>query len=242
MMLRILSADWIKMKRTWVVWLTLLGPIFMIFAQSVNYGVRADFLLKYGWEGENSLFFWIFALLSLTLMLGSCILAAMMAGHEHDANAWKQIFALPVSRWQLFISKAIWLCTFVGISVILTILSMGIFGVVVGLAQPIPWVNLTKLIVYPYLATIPVLAIQLGLSLNMKNQAVPIIIGVVGSILGPLFASDSYPYLHWIPLGYPSLASITHNPEAGLVALYGGLVGIALILIGAIHFSWKEIR
>ncbi|TCS95837.1 ABC transporter permease [Hazenella coriacea] len=242
MIFRILSADWIKMKRTWLVWLTLLGPVFMLFAQSVNYGVRADYLLKFGWEGKNSLFFWIFALLGLTLMLGSCILAAMMAGHEHDANAWKQIFALPVSRWQLFISKAIWLCIFIGISALLTVVSMGIFGVVVGLPQPIPWVNLTKLIMYPYLATIPILAIQLALSLNMKNQAIPITVGVIGSILGPIFAMDSNPYLHWVPLAYPSLADIGQNPEAGMMALYGGLVGVALILIGAIQFSRKEVR
>ncbi|MBA4493846.1 ABC transporter permease [Paenactinomyces guangxiensis] len=241
MMLRILTADWIKIRRTWVIWLTLLGPVCTVLVQVLNYGVRMDYLLPQGWNG---LMFWVQALLFFTLMLGSAILAAMSSAHEHDARAWKQTFALPVSRFQFFAGKFIWLVICLAVAVTLTIAGVGLFGMIIGLPDPVPWKQLTQLILYPYLALFPFLALQLWLSMIIKNQALPVAIGIAGTVFAPFSSSQAHQHLHWLIWSYPynasPLSEVYQEPEQWV--WMGAAVGLLFLIAGAIHFSRKEVQ
>lgn len=246
MMMRMLQADWIKIGKTWTIWLVFLGPLGLLLCQGVNYGIRSDYLLPFGWEGKDGFFYWVNALLPSTLLLGSALLASIVSGHEHDAHAWKQLFALPISRVQVMFSKGIWLAICLAVSSALSILLLGLLGIAVGLPTPVPWKELTRLIIYPYLAVYPVLALQLWLSFVMKGQAWPIIVGVAGTMFSGVLAASQTGY--WLIWAYPVNAGLERKLDftplfsAGEWALLGIGLGLMITWIGAIHFSRKEVQ
>lgn len=242
MIYRLLFADWIKIRRTWLVWLVLLGPFCMILAQSVNYGIRYDDLKPFGWLAKDGLLYWVHALLPLTVALGAAIMASLIAGIEHDAKSWKQLFVFPVSRIQIFASKAIWLAFCMFVCVILTIVSIAVFGYFL-LGGPIPWLKTIQTIVYPYLAVYPILLLQLWLSMIIKNQTLPITIGIIGSILGQFFATSENHLFHYFIWAYPGLANIFNTKSDPLTWVWMGVsIGLGLLIIGSIHFSKKEVH
>ncbi|WP_124728262.1 ABC transporter permease [Staphylospora marina] len=238
---RVLAAEWMKLRRTWVMWLTLLGPVAMVFCQVVNYGLRAEYLLPRGWNGEQGLFFWVFALLPLTLMVGSMLTSAVAAGHEHDSDGWKQLLALPLPRFVWVVGKAVWLMMLLLFAGGLTVLCIGGFGLVAGLPAPVPWADLTRLVFWPLIATLPFLALQLWLSLVRRNQALPVTVGGVGALLGPYLAFRRDLHLHWWIWSWPNHAYPFTEGAAQWVGI--SLIVFPLIIVAAsVHVSLREFR
>lgn len=204
-MLSMFIAEGRKLRGAWLITLALLGPLCMLLAQSINYAIRYDFLAPYGWLGEEGLLKWIAALLPLTLCVGSVLMTSIIAGIEHDSDTQKLWFALPISKAYWFLSKASWVILFILGAIILTILSMAAFGGVL-LEEEVPWKELSMLLLRPYLAVIPFLLFQLGLSLLWKQQAISISIGLVSSILGSVLAISHTKWVHYLIWSYPWLS------------------------------------
>lgn len=204
-MLSMFLAEGRKIKGTWMISLALLGPLCMLLAQSINYGVRYDFLAPFGWLGEDGLLRWIAALLPLTMCVGSVLMTSLIAGMEHDSDTQKLWFTLPISKAYWFLSKASWVILLILGAVSLTILSMAGFGGIL-LDEEIPWKELFLLVIRPYLAVIPFLLFQLGLSLLWKQQAISISIGLVSSILGSVLAISQNEWFHYLIWSYPWLS------------------------------------
>jgi lantibiotic transport system permease protein len=238
---RVLAADWLKIRRTWVVWLTLLGPAAMVLCQAINYGIRPEYLIPRGWEGKQGMFFWVYLLLPLALMTGSMLTAAIAAGHEHDSDGWKQLLALPVPRFAWVVGKAVWLAILLVVAGLLTVAGIGMFGAAIGLPQPVPWLKLTRLIFWPVAATLPFLALQLWMSLILRNQAVPVMMGILGALAGPYMAFRQDIHLHWWIWAWPSNVH-PRFPDASEWVWISLATTPVLIILAAVHFSRKEIH
>lgn len=240
MILRALAADWIKLRRTWVIWLTLLGPIGNLFAQWVNYLFRKDFLLPYGWMGKHGFFTMTAGLVPFSIIIGMALIASISSGHEHDAKSFKTLFALLVTKPPVFISKWIWMVLLLSIAAGLTVLGLGWLGAGLGLPKPIPWAELTKLIVYPYCAAFPFLTFQLWLSLVCKGQAWPIAIGITGGVMGPFLAESDTLFRYWF-WSYPYRAVEIAAPDVEQWVIGGFVVSLVIGMMGMIHFTKREV-
>lgn len=242
MMGRILWADRLKAKRTWIGILVVLGPLGVISLQAVNYGLRYDFLVTPGSDVWGDLIRSIHQLLVPTLLLGITLLASMLAGLEHQAQAWKLMLALPVPKVHVYVGKFLWLAGLLLVSASLAGIGTVLLGVSLGFGPEIPWVMALGEGYFPYLAAFPVMALQFWVSMFVRNQAFPMTLGIIGTMMSMNLSFNAS--LNWVPWAYPVLAAPLeagrYNPEKWIAV--GLVVGAALLLIGSLHFAKRDVK
>lgn len=248
-----LRSEWIKMRKTWIKILVILGPAGVVSINALRYIQSYHTVVKPG----NNEFNWalliqnISHLLMPSLMLGITLIATLLAGLEHQGHAWKQLFAMPVPRFQLYLSKFLWLAGLLAISSTLCVMGTLGIGITFGFTSHIPWMNVLLECFYPYFAAFGIMAFQLLISVLFSNQTFAITIGVFGVIIsgfsdalspdGIVQAGSWAPFIPWV---YPSLSAITHATVQHLdfhYVVYGIGVGLLLVGLGSHFFARKEV-
>lgn len=236
-MLSILASDFIKIKRKMIWFLIVLGPFGVVALEAVNFGLRYDYLTK---VYEKDLWAGVIAeagyLAIPALMLGLTLIASMISNIEHQTNAWKQLLALPVSKLQVFTGKFVLTTLLLFVSSTFLFIGIIILGIFLKFGTDIPFLSLLKMAYYPYLAAMPFIALQIWLSVTMKNQAIPLVIGIVGTILSLM----SYRFPDWMPWKWPSLNNGWDDPLYSVC--FGLACGLAIYLIGLLDFSRKDVK
>ncbi|MEH7123334.1 ABC transporter permease [Bacillus sp. JJ1532] len=236
-MLKSLFSDFIKIKRKMIWFLIFLGPFGVVVLEAVNFGLRYDYLTKRykadlwgGLIGEASF------MAIPALMLGLTIIASMIAGIEHQTNAWKQLLALPISKFRAFTGKFVITAILLFLSSTLLFIGVIILGIILKFGTDIPYVSLLKMAYFTYFAAMPFIAFQLWLSIIMKNQATPLTIGILSTIvsMGPFKFPDWFPW-NWLYLNV-SWGTPIYSTLAGL-----GL-GILIYLMGMLDFGRKDVQ
>ncbi|MXO77044.1 ABC transporter permease subunit, partial [Paenibacillus sp. OT2-17] len=106
MMLRALTADLLKARRKGIWFLVFLGPLGLVAMQALNFGLRYDYLIpRYKGHLWESLMDNIAMFVPLALVLGATMVASMLANVEHMSNSWKQLLALPISKFSVYMAK-----------------------------------------------------------------------------------------------------------------------------------------
>lgn len=237
MIMRILRSDFIKIRRKAIWFLIFLGPFGVIALQAVNFGLRYDYLIKsFADDLWGGLLGQIHTLVPMTLMLGITIIASMVANVEHHMNGWKQLLALPIFRSSAFIAKFL-LCLMLlfGSCILLAIGSIGL-GIALQFGTDFPLVDIVKMSFYPMIAATPVLALQLWLSVVMKNQALPLTVGIACAI----FSSFALKLPDWFMWRWPYLYNDVRKPEYYLAL--GVVFGIVMLVFGLIHFARRDVN
>lgn len=234
---RLIALEHLKSRRTFLRGLVALGPIGVVSLQSLNFALRYDYLttqhqedLWGGWIGSNVM------LSAPALMIGLAIVASMLAGYEHRTNAWKQTLALPVPRAAVYCAKFVYAAALLAAASTLLAAGMAAVGFLFGFgSQPLPVADLLAPIYVSYAAALPFLALQLWLSVAMKNQALPLTIGVLGTVVTMfgLTLPDWMPWkwLYGLEGGWSRMATAS----AAIAA------GSALYTAGATHFARKDV-
>jgi hypothetical protein len=146
---------------------------------------------------------------------------------------------MPVSRAGTFVVKYVWLAGLLAIASILMVAGYAAIWLWQGYGA-LPWVDLGRAAALPYLAALPVAALQLVFSAEARNQAAPITAG----ILAPMFAIGGLPMPGWMPWRMPTEAM-------GLVfgkVLYAQLWPavaievVVLVAVGAVLMSRRDVR
>ncbi|MBG9449123.1 permease [Cytobacillus firmus] len=236
MMGKLLSAEFMKIKRKGIWFLTVLGPIGVVAMQMVNYGVRKEYLFRqnddrWGYYLDN-----IHSFTPLAIVLGIVILTSFMSSIENETNAWKQLMALPVSKMSVYLSKFTVLSVLLLISSVLLLLFTLAFGISLDLGGEIPYAGLLKYSFYPFFAALPVLALQLWVAAVSVNQGVPITLGILGVIL--TYAGNALP--DWLIWKWPLLLNDWEEPLINVVL--GAGAGLLLYAAGMIDFVRRDVK
>lgn len=234
---KLLAADLLKMRRTGIWWVVFIGSVGLTAMQALNFGLRYDYLVRDAyasdpWGGlidSTGLFVPIAIYLAMTLLM------SMIANIENRQNSWKQTLALPVRRSQVFASKLLSCLIQLLVACVLLSGSTLILGLILKLPAPIPYAELLTFGFYPMLASLPMLGVMLWLTLTVRNQAVPIALGIAASLTSVFGAS--MPQL--LPLSWPALA--VHGEQTMTFVGLGIAVFVVLYLIGSVHFSRKDV-
>ncbi|MBB3110611.1 hypothetical protein FHS18_002678 [Paenibacillus phyllosphaerae] len=234
----ILASELLKIRGKMVWFLVVLGPVGVILLQAVNFGLRYDYLTdQYADDLWGGLIGNVVTLALPTLLIGIAILASMAAGIEHQTNAWKQLLALPVSRSAVFAGKALLHVLLLFVSCTLMLIGTLALGFVLGFdAGAIPYGRLAELVYYPFLAALPLMVLQVWLSITMANQAVPLTVGIIGMIVG-MFGSR---FDDWVPYKWPHLINAAGEPLYSVACGIG--LGVVLLLIGMLQFAGKDVK
>lgn len=237
MMLRSLSADFLKIRRKGIWFLIVLAPVGLVAMQALNYGLRFDYLsVQYADDPWGGLLMNVSAFVPIALYLGCTLVSSLVANVEHQLSSWKQLLALPISRTAVFSGK--FLLCFLLLSVSCILLPMGtvILGLCFGFnTEPMPYADLARMGFYPLLAALPLLALQLWLSLTYRNPSLPVSLGVTISIISPFTMNLPAQF----PLNWP-LFGFT-GPHREWFILAGLLTGGFILLMGMLHFNRKDV-
>ncbi|MBA4601386.1 ABC transporter permease [Thermoactinomyces mirandus] len=236
-MLQVMASEFLKIRRKMILFLIFLGPLGVIVLEAINFGVRYDYLtdlyrndLWKGLMGEVSMLF------TPSLMLGLTIITSMIANIEHETDAWKQLFALPVTRTEVFLGK--WFLATILLFVFCALLAGGtiVLGTFLNYGPDIPYLYLLKKSFFPYFAAMPFLALQIWLSIAWKNQAIPLTVGIMGTIL----SMYSFEFPDWLPWKWPYLENSWGEP---LYFVWAGLLtGTILLVTALIDFNRKDVK
>jgi lantibiotic transport system permease protein len=226
-------------------------PIMVLF---MGWGIFQSGIMK---EIGQSWKTFLMQLTTVTLFLipmGITVIGCSLANTEHKARAWKLMLSLPVTKRSIYLSKLFYLVGFMFLVSLLLSIGIIIIGLMLNFSKDIPLFLVLKQVFYPFLASIPIMAFQLWLSLSIKNQAFPMIIGIfiaVFSYTFTIFPSSIGIFLFW---AYPALASplkpiiengqfngVGYSSSAFLYSILGVVIGIVLIYMGMKHFIRKDI-
>ncbi|OXS72839.1 permease [Lysinibacillus sp. KCTC 33748] len=233
---KLLTSDFLKIKRKGLWFLTALGPIGVVAMQMVNYGVRKDYLLEQSEDDWGYYLLNVHSFTPLAIVLGIAILTSFIASIENETNAWKQLIALPVSKLTVYLSKFSVLAILLFLSSTILMLVTLAYGVFLDLGDSTPYMEIAKFAYYPYFASLPILALQLWIASVCHNQGIPITVGIFGVI----FAYSSFVLPDWMIWKWPSLMNQWDEPVINVVL--GISIGILLYIIGMIDFARRDVK
>ncbi|NGP43863.1 ABC transporter permease subunit [Bacillaceae bacterium SIJ1] len=231
------KAEWLKTKRHGLWILLFLGPAGVIGLESLNFLLRYDWLThiyeEHLWQGV----LWeVSALAVPSILLGACLLTSILASVEHQGDQWKQLYALPLFRWRLYLAK--WLVSICLMLLAGAGLAVGtyILGGTLGFGwEKAPLVSIVTYSFFPILGAMPVLSLQLWLSVAIKNQALPLVVGSLGMIVGMSMREVSFVF--W---GWPRAVMIMEDKQLMVLTM---AVSVSMIILFAslIYVSKKEV-
>lgn len=237
MLMRVLSVEFLKIRRRMILFLVFLGPFGVIGLQALNYGLRYDYLMPlYKEDPWGALIGNVSMLAVPTLFMGLTIITSMTAGIEHQAHAWKQTLALPIARSNIYAGKFL-------LNVLLllgscTLLAAGtiVLGIALGYdVSRLPAADLLQWMYFPCLAAMPFFALQAWLSILMHNQAVPLTVGIVGTIVSMFSAR----FGDWMPYKWVYLSIEANEPLNAVAA--GLMLGIAILFAAMIAYNRRDV-
>lgn len=236
MISNLIKSDFLKIRRKGFWLLTILGPFGVVALQMVNYGLRKDYLLQ---QSDDDWFYYlgnVGGFTPLALVLGITILTSFMASIENETNAWKQLIALPVSKLTVYLSKfTVLTCLLIISSLLLCIFTLA-YGIFLDLGSDIPYYDLIKYSIYPFLASLPILSLQLWVATVCQNQGIPITVGILGFVL----TYSAFVLPDWIIWKWPSLMNEANDPVQNVLLGIG--VGCLLYLIGMFDFTRRDVK
>lgn len=250
-MREVIIGDRIKFKRSKLLLIASVFPLFVFIMNFSDFYLRLDFNRELAQELHTTE--WSFLVISchwamfIMVPLSITIFASKIVNIEHEANTWKTLFALPISKYSIYLSKFIYLfllCMFSATFIVGSLLFIGIF---LDFNGPIPWDLILKQAFYPYIVSFPLMAFQLWVSMVCQNQIIPISLGIIFTLSG--FFLQNVKWLFWVyPIwGTPILPSdefnkVIINTDLSFFFIMSLTVGLLFLIGGMIHFSKRELR
>lgn len=199
--------EWIKTRRSKLGWfIVLFSAMPVLYALLIYTQVMVR---TYNYQGTDA---WMLPWGLVVMFYGSVffpilsgILATTLCRFEHTGGGWKQMFALPISRSTIYLSKLLWLFLLLAIVQITTLgLFMGL-GSLLGLQGSPPWSILLTSTFWGWISILPLAALQLWIAFRWKSFVKPMVLHVLIVLPGFLIiSSDLRSSLgHWFPWTLP---------------------------------------
>lgn len=240
----VLRSEWYKLRKSKILPIIVAGPLIaFIIGAMFNYDSLEDGANK--WYFAVILMNLTYALLFLPLITG--VLASSICRYEHQAGGWKQLLALPVTRGSVFISKYVLLLLLVFLIQLLYLGTIYTVGKINGFTDPFPIDIIWKSIIGGWLATFPLVALQLWMSMAFKSFAAPFAINVIFTLPTILAVNSERfgPFYPWAqPFSMMYIGGDTNDvffvPWEQVLTVVGGSF-ILFFLGGYMYFQRKTI-
>ncbi|MFS0644479.1 ABC transporter permease [Siminovitchia sp. 179-K 8D1 HS] len=244
MFVSLLEAEWYKLKRNNIYALLIIGPLLTLLIGAMN-------PMMSQMEGFNpwySLFLFMnlpYALLFLPLITG--VLAGIVCRYEHQAGGWKQLAALPVTRSQIYVAKFVLIAILVLVIQLMYGVVVYVAGMVNGFEESFPFIVISKFIFGGWIATFPMIALQLWAAMHWRSFAVAFTLNVIFTLPGILAINSERfgPYYPWaqpffMMYAEENMPGIFFVPISQVLLVTGGSF-ILFLLLGLLSFNRKAI-
>jgi len=242
----ILSAEWFKLRKSKMVPIILAGPIIGLFiGLTSNLESNTQDLDVNPWYISLFSMNLTYALLFLPLIAG--VLTSLICRYEHQSGGWKQLLALPVTRGKVFVAKYVLIMILMMAMQLLYLCSIFAVGMIKGYTDPFPMEIVWKSIIGGWVATLPLVALQLWMSIMFKSFAAPFAVNVIFTLPSILAINSKTigPYYPWAqPFSMMYVGGNTDDvffvPWDQLLTVVGG--GFLLFFLGGyLYFQRKAV-
>ena len=239
-------VELLKTRRSLAFWVVLAAPLAIAVMQVAMYMDYMDYYLgdslNNPWPmfNQTMLTYWTLFMLPLFITLETALLAQM----EHRQHNWKMIFSQPLPRWAVFCAKYLTGGLLLSVSSIVLLGLMAVTGYGLhlvypgyGFAAPFPVFDSARHLLLVGGASALILTIHTWISLRRDNFIIPIVVGIVATVLGVfIFGSE---YVYWYPWTIPgALAMEIELPHIASFCL--GFSGILLMIPACWDLSRME--
>ncbi|MFY0759515.1 ABC transporter permease [Metabacillus dongyingensis] len=205
MMMQLLSAELLKLRKTKVLSLLFVSPL---FAGVLGFKLGQIEGIPNEWLSPLLIMVPAHALILLPLMIG--ILTSFLCRYEHLQGGWKQLLSLPVSRVSVFMSKWLMITLLILINQLLFMTAWILVGAVKGYSDPFPADIFIKLLTGGFLGALPLAALFLWVSMAWTSFAAPLALNVIFTLPNIMIINSEKigPYYPW---AQPFLAMMPQN-------------------------------
>lgn len=230
-MLRYLTSEVMKLKRSLALLLCVSAPVFVMVI-SVLIGLHSHKPMPLDRYATTGAAFWAFAMLPMTVTA----LSLLMAQIEHGPRTWDHLLALPGAKPWLFLAKALVMLALVAA------MSVWLFGLLLLGARLVPAIHAVTGVVDVQLlrttlakmaaASVLMCVIQLWTALRFRSFVPPLVLGIVGTFIAVAAASAREgAYFPWLmPLHILSTDPAMQR-MALMIGAAGGAVGLLAMLV-----------
>lgn len=215
-----IRAELLKLRRSAVWIIVVVLPLFAVVTGTVNYVLNVGELSS-TWSSYWSQVTLFYGLLYLSI--GVAVLASTLWRMEHRGN-WPRLLAAPVSPGSILTAKLAALALLVVVMQAVLIATGWIAGILAAGLPPALPANVLLVLALSALPAIAVAALQSLLSMLIRSFAAPVMLAVLGCVLG----------LGLMLAGHDSLAL------AVPYALVTRVLGMLGALTTAAPLSWSE--
>jgi hypothetical protein len=250
-LIRTLSSESIKVKRTLAFWLALLAPLVAAGLELLMMWSQGEEMMEFAngrpwlWHMKFTLTLWGLFVLPLFVTLET----ALLAGWEHANDTWKVLYAQPVPPWIVISAKQ---CSgllllaishlFLGCAVIGSGLLLRKLRPNLGLDLPVPWLEMLGYALLIYLIGWLIIAVHSFISLRWSSFVVAMAAGIVATMSGVFFInSEKYaPYYPWAMQGLIANNLLEDGwPVGQLIWGVGG--GIMIFVVGNMLLTRRDV-
>ena len=242
-LIRALHAELLKLKRTLAFRVIFVLPFFVAILQFFVIWRTKKFASGFDlWETHPTNSFQIWAIFMLPLLI--TLETALLNGIEHSDKQWKHLFALPVSRRSIYLSKFI---VALGLNLVSTLV-LALLTILVGVAttylkpelanaRPVPVLAIAKQATFVWLASWLITAIHTWISMRWSGFAIALGAGIGGTFFALFAASAAVgKYYPWL---LPMNLFLEGRFNTALVLGIGG--GIIAAFLGCAEFVRRDV-
>lgn len=179
--------------------------------------------------------------------LFSGVLAALLCLYEHRSGGWKQLFAMPYSRAQMYGAKFMILVFILAVIQLAFIGAAVTTGVIVGVEGSLNWSMLLNSALCGWIGILPLAALQLWFSSKWSSFGIAFSINVACVLPNIVVSGMHSLYGMWFPFIVPFYTMMPQGtpfaPRVDEFSLYIwiGISFIAAVLLGGYAFRRKEL-
>ncbi|WP_024832970.1 ABC transporter permease [Ruminiclostridium josui] len=194
MILKLLRSEQLKLKRTGLIFMTILIPL------AINMLITIDLQFRYtGYllihQQEMNISCWQLILKEQRILFFPALLPffatlilTQIFSVERRSNGWSMILTQPIKRYQLLLSKYIISCKYITILIVVNIVTMAIAGFITGIKDPFDTELFLRCFLILLVSTFATAAIQLIAIEIFPSKWISLFIGL---FLG-LLSQDTY--------------------------------------------------
>ena len=238
MLVNILKAEKLKLHNS-PIWLAFfIIPCISTFMGTFNY-LNNTAVLTETWDSlwtQHTLFYCYFCFPAL---IG--VYCAYECRLEHTRNNWNLVLTMPVKKSYILLSKFITVYKVILITQLLVLLLFFICGKLSGFSGLMP-AKFILLVILGSIGSLPVIALQIALSLKIKSFSIPIGISMIGGILGLAFnAKDLGLYFPYSLFSVGMCSNDPHSIEFNIILfIISSLLFTTLFFFAGTRMIGKE--
>lgn len=242
---KLFQSEFLKLRKSSIWMLIFVSPILSLLLGLNELSEMPDFEQDQ-WNATLGIMTISHAILFLPLLTG--IFSSFICRYEHVGGGWKQLLSLPVSRKNVYLVKTLIVSLLIAATQILFIMGLFLIGWIKGFPADIPWGTIFTSIIGGWIACLPLIALQMFVSVAWSSFAAPLAVNVIFTIPNMLVLNSERfaPYYPWaqpfemmMSNSVESFGALNVSPITLFAVIMGSFV--LFLGIGFVYFMRKEI-